>query len=291
MKKEFPRLSVIFVFFLGGWVVAQPQDLTVPFVKGQVETGVAMVERATVELDDPRTHRKVATSDVRSDGLFEFRDVPYGSYQLAFTDPRGVSIYETLVSVDGQSLPLVVRIPDQPVDRPPSGRVSVTQLLHPPDRKALRAMVAAQKRSAAGDYAGAAEELERAVRISPDYADAYANLAAEHIRLGRYEQALSEISRAAAIAGPTALSLCNAAVAQIALGRRDEAVESVRRSLELDPQYGPAHYLLGGMLVKDRRTLREAVSHLEQAAPKIPAARAALEQVRRAMDTEAALRR
>jgi hypothetical protein len=35
----------------------------------------------------------------------------------------------------------------------------------------------------------------------------------------------------------------------------------VRRSLELDPQYAPAHYVLGGLLARDRRTLIEAVSH------------------------------
>jgi tetratricopeptide (TPR) repeat protein len=272
-------------------MAARPQAPTVPLVKGEVETGVALVGQTTVELDDLRTHRRVAAADVRTDGTFEFRDVPYGSYQLAFTDPRGEAIYETLVSVEEQSSPLTVRIPEPKVDRPPTGHVSMTQLLHPPDRKAVQAMVAAQKRSAAGDYAGAAEELERAVRISSDYADAYTDLAAQHLRLGRYEQALNETARAMEIAGPTALGLCNAAVGQLALGRETEAVESLHRSLELDPQYAHAHYVLGSLLGKDRRTLSEAVSHLEQAAAKIPAARAALEQAKRAMDTEAALRR
>lgn len=291
MRTGFPRLSVTVVFLFGGCVVAQPQALTAPFLKGEVQSGAALVEGSTAELDDQRTHRRVAISDVRADGWFEFRDVPYGPYQLAFTSPRGEVIYETLVSVDGMSAPLAVRIPVQPVNRPPSGPVSVTQLLHPPDRKALQAMLAAQKRSAAGDYAGAAEELERAVRISPGYADAHTNLAAQQIRLGRYQQALDELARATEIAGPTALGLCNAAVAQLSLGREREAAESLHRSLELDPQYAPAHYLLGGLLGQDRRTLSQAVSHLEQAAPKIPAARAALEQARRAMDTEAAPRR
>lgn len=83
MRTGFPCLSVTMVFFFGGWLAARPQDLTVPFLKGEVETEAALVERSTVELDDLRTHRKVASADVRMDGLFEFRDVPYGSYQLA----------------------------------------------------------------------------------------------------------------------------------------------------------------------------------------------------------------
>jgi tetratricopeptide (TPR) repeat protein len=260
--------------------MAWPQAPTIPLVKGEVETGVALVERSTVELDDLRTHRTAASSDVRTDGTFEFRDVPSGTYRLAFTDSHGEVIYETFVSVDNVGAPLAVRIPEEPVNRPPSGRVSVTQLLHPPDRKAMEAMAAAQKRSDAGDHAGAAEELERAIRVSPGYADAYSNLAAQHIRLGKYELALGEIARSTEIAGPTALGLCNAAVAQLQLGRESQAAESARRSLELDPQYAPAHYLLGGLLGKDRRTLSEAVSHLEQAAQKIPAARAALEQAK-----------
>ena len=42
----------------------------------------------------------------------------------------------------------------------------------------------------------------------------------------------------------------------------------------------PAHLLLGSLLAGDRRTLPEAIPHLERAAESIPAARDTLEKVR-----------
>jgi tetratricopeptide (TPR) repeat protein len=289
MQTGCSRLTAIAFVFLGGWVLAWPQGLPALIVRGEAQTGASLVNQATAELFDLRSHDRVAISDVRSDGTFDFPSVPSGLYRLAFTDPRGDVIYETEVSVGGAKV-IQVSIPDQRVNRPPSGGVSVAQLMHPPDRKAVQAALAAQKLSAAGDYAGAAEKLERAVQISPDFADAYANLAAQHIRLGKYPQALDEIARAAEIAGPTALSLCNAAAAQVALGRQSQAMDSLWRALELDPQYAQAHYLLGGLLSNDLRTLSEAVLHLEQAAQTMPAARAVLEKATQNVATVASLR-
>jgi Flp pilus assembly protein TadD len=287
MQRAFSRLAVSVALSFAG---AAAQDFGAPTLKGEVQTGLAVVARSTAELDDLRTHHKVATSEVRADGVFEFREVPNGSYRLAFTDLGGETLYETFVTVDGLGTSLSVRIPEPRVDRPPSGGVSAQQLMHPPDRKALQAMVSAQKRSSAGDYSGAAEELERAVRISPTYADAYNNLAAQHIRLGQYEKALTEIGRATEIAGPTALGLCNEGMAELALGREKDAMSSVRRSLELDPRSAPAHYLLGNLLARDRRTLKEAAAHLELAAQKFASARAALDSVRNQIVNESAMK-
>ena len=41
-----------------------------------------------------------------------------------------------------------------------------------------------------------------------------------------------------------------------------------------------AQYLLGNLLARDSRTLRESVGHLERAADAMPAARETLEKVR-----------
>ena len=47
----------------------------------------------------------------------------------------------------------------------------------------------AQRFSESGQTEKAVEELEKAIRISPEYADAYNNLAVQHIRMGRFEDA------------------------------------------------------------------------------------------------------
>jgi tetratricopeptide (TPR) repeat protein len=162
----------------------------------------------------------------------------------------------------------------------PAGTVSVAQLLHPPGKKAVEAFLAARKLSDAGNYAQAAEQLEGAVRTSPEFADAWINLAAQHLRLGQYQQALDELSRAAEIAKPNAVLLNNMACAQHSLHRDQEAIFSAREALRLDKSYAPAHLLLGSVLAADRRTLTEALAHLEIAVRTYPAAQEFLERVR-----------
>jgi tetratricopeptide (TPR) repeat protein len=99
--------------------------------------------------------------------------------------------------------------------------------------------------------------------------------------MGRYEQALQELAHAAEISKPTAMILVNMAFAQHALHQDEEAIRSTRLALRLDPSYAPAHYLLGSFLASDRRTLQEAIPHLEVAARVMPVAQANLERAKR----------
>jgi tetratricopeptide (TPR) repeat protein len=156
----------------------------------------------------------------------------------------------------------------------------MTQLRHPPARKAFQSFVAAQRFAESGSPAKAAAELEKAVRISPEFADAYSNLAVQHIRMNRFPAAVDELTRAIAIAGPNALMLCNLAYAQINLGRVQESLASVRAALRLDAGYPQAHLILGSILAADPRTRAEAIPHLERAAEAIPSARGTLERAR-----------
>ena len=128
----------------------------------------------------------------------------------------------------------------------------------------------------------AAEELEKAVRISPEFADAYTNLAVQHIRMRRFQEAAGELARAIEIAGPDPLKLSNLAYAQINLSRVQESTAAVRAALRLDAGYPPAHLILGSILAADPRTRAEAIPHLEQAAESIPAARVMLEKLQAA---------
>lgn len=116
-------------------------------------------------------------------------------------------------------------------------------------------MVSAQRFSESGQAEKAVEELEKAIRISPEYADAYNNLAVQHIRMGRFEEACGELAR---------------------------AIASARAALRLDSGSPQAHLILGSILAQDPRTRAESIPHLERAAETLPSARASLEQVRRA---------
>jgi tetratricopeptide (TPR) repeat protein len=224
------------------------------------------------------THRQ----PVQFDGSFQLRDIRAGQYVLRVTSLNGDPVHQELVNVFPQAGPLNVRLPGPSQKPSMPGTISVTQLRHPPSRKAFQAVASAQRYSEDGKPEKAAAELEKAIRLSPEYADAYNNLAVQYMRMGRLQEACDLLTRAVAIAGPSALLLSNLAYAQRQLKRFPDAIASARASLRLDSSSPQAHLILGSTLALDPRTRAESIPHLERAAETLPSARAILEQVRRA---------
>ena len=243
-------------------------DSTVPFHDYLIE--IADLGRST---DTRRT-------EVQFDGTFQLRDIRAGTYTLRVTTLHGDLVHQELVTVAPQTGPLTVRLPASKGKASAPGTISFTQLQHPPSRKAFQAMETAQRYSDSGQTEKAVEELEKAVRISPEYADAYNNLAVQHIRMGHFEEACEEFSRAIAIAGPNASRLSNLAYAQGQLHHFPEAIESARAALRLDPGSPQAHLILGSILAVDPHTRAESIPHLERAAETMPSARTILQRLR-----------
>jgi len=220
-------------------------------------------------------------TDVQIDGTFQLRDVRSGTYSLNVSTLLGEQIHSELVAVTQQTAPMTVRLPARANNVGAPGTVSMKQLLHPPDRKAFQAVAAAQRFSEAGRPEKAAEELEKAIRISPEYADAYNNLAVQHMRLGRYEDACQELLKSLEITGPQPQVLANLAFAQRHLGRYPEALRSAQAALNLDKGSAPAHLVIGSILAAFPNTWAEGVKHLEIAAETLESAKATLEKARR----------
>jgi Tfp pilus assembly protein PilF len=254
-------------------------DQEAPVVKGEIETSQPSVGSYTVELYDVSRHSTLSTSEVRSDGEFEFHQMPYGTYLVTVTNTRGESVYQGALSVGGPAAPFVIRLRNEEKPRPGAGTISVKQLQHPPARKAFEALRAAQKFAETGDNAKAIESIERAIAISPDYADAWVNLGARHITMGGYRQAIVETRHAIELAGPTVMTLCNLAYAQSLLGLQAEARQSAEGALRLKPDDAHAHYILGLILYVSHAPNQETVRHLQLAAPTISGARAALTKI------------
>lgn len=284
MENKHAVFTMVAVLCLAGSAWGQGPEAE--SVKGEVQVDSSGAVRTEVTLTDMKSHRTFATVHVGSDGNFEFRRVPYGDYSLTVLDGNDKPVHDELVSVHGQTQPILVQAPQPKTPQPPAGAVSVFELLHPPARKAFQAFLAARKLSDRGAHDKAAAQLEQAVGLSPEFADAWVNLAAQHIYLRRFEEALRELARASEISKPTAVILADMAFAQYALHRYDEATHSARQALQLDPSSTPAHFLLGSFLALDRRTLTEGIQHLEAAARTMPAAQANLE---RAMSVTAQL--
>ncbi|HUA62606.1 MAG TPA: tetratricopeptide repeat protein [Verrucomicrobiae bacterium] len=231
----------------------------------------------TVKLYDLH-HLRAGSANVGLDGRFEFGQITDGDYYLEVSDSAGREVYQNLVHVSNNGGTGEIQLPNETTARPPSGPVSVAQLLHPPSAKAIAHARAAQKLSEAGQYERAAAELETAVRISPDFADARTNLGAQYLRLGRYADALDQLQRATEVQ-PSLPALTDLACAQLLLGRPADAAATARRVLRLDADNPPAQYFLGMALAESGSTA-EAIPHLEKAAETMPSVRMDLERLR-----------
>jgi tetratricopeptide (TPR) repeat protein len=274
-----PLAALATIVYLSIPSSAQPFDL--PVVKGEVHCDPQVNLRDyRIEMQDLNHRGDAFRADLTFDGNFELRHIPAGDYQLFVLAQNGDIVQQEFVTLNPQLFHINVRM--HVAVKPPSapGTVSMTQLRHPPDRKAFQSFVAAQRFAASGSPEKAAVELEKAVRISPEFADAYSNLGVQHIRMQRYKEAVGDFSRAIEIAGPNPLMLCNLAFAQMYLGRVPESLAAVRAALRMDAGYPQGHLILGSILATDPRTRSEAIPHLERAAETIPSARAALERVR-----------
>lgn len=233
-------------------------------------------------VEEGSTHTEISRVDARIDGSFEFRDIPAGGYTLRVTDSFGRTVCQQFVTIDKQMPALEVRLPERESHGggPGAATVSVKQLRHPPHKKAVHAFERALRLSSAGKYDDAASELEKAIRISPEFAAAHTNLAVQYFRIGRFEKSIAESARAIEIGGPDPRNLCNLAAAQARLYRFAEAENSARAALRLDSGYLKASLILGSILAHEPATRGEGVKHLEKAAAEFASARQILEQLR-----------
>jgi len=129
-------------------------------------------------------------------------------------------------------------------------------------------------------------ELEKAVQLDPNYAEAQHNLGLCYAEQGRFADAIAAYRRALAIPTYTTPEVAyhNMGNAYLAMGRLQEASESYRAALQLDPKQVGSLYSLGIVLVREgRREEAKAVFRrtleLEPASPFGQAATEALKNL------------
>jgi tetratricopeptide (TPR) repeat protein len=110
----------------------------------------------------------------------------------------------------------------------------------------------------------AQEALERATILSPDDAEAHANLGNAFLDLGRLPDAMASYRRALTIEPDYADAHSNLGNVLRGLGQLDDAVASYRRALCIKPQFAVAHNNLGNAL-RALGQLDEAVASYHRA--------------------------
>jgi tetratricopeptide (TPR) repeat protein len=208
-------------------------------------------------------------------GSAEFQSIPEGSYLLTVRDMRGESIHQEMVVVRKHAGPVSIRLPEKKVERPVSGLVSVARLKHKIPKAARKAFSRSIDLHKKGDAEGSLSYLKKATEVDPEYMEAFNNLGARYLSMGRYHEALSAFRRAMDLDPSATLVQVNAGVALMALGNLKEAETAFRRVVQLTGEV-KARYMLGLALYAQQQYTEEAVHLLNQAQNDYPSARLAL---------------
>ena len=209
------------------------------------------------------------------DGSFRLRAVADGSYEFIVRNAFGDSVAQQFVNVAGVPLTLTIRLTESAgAKAPPPGAGAVVAagvLAHPPSGKALKLAESALRLSAEGNHGRAATELQKAIALSPDYAEARNNLGAQYLYLKRYLEAAEQLEAAVHIA-PSSQAYANLSLAYSMTNRAADAESAARRAVALDASNPRSHFRLGAVLADRPSTRDEAIRELRIAASRIPSA-------------------
>jgi tetratricopeptide (TPR) repeat protein len=131
-------------------------------------------------------------------------------------------------------------------------------------KKTLKAYEKGNRARARGDFDKAIEYYEGALRSSPDFEPALANLGGIYLRQHRLVDAQRVFEKAYALDSTSAENCVNLGHVYLELGRRDEAEKLLVGAVKAAPQSALAHFLLGTALA-GRGAYREAENSLLRA--------------------------
>jgi tetratricopeptide (TPR) repeat protein len=155
--------------------------------------------------------------------------------------------------------------------------VSVHALLVPAG--AVKEFQRSLKAVRSGDFSAAADHLQKAIRIHPDFVEAHNNLGASYLQLKQYERAVSEFQLSIALDPKLQETHRNLGLGLFLMRRYTEAEIAARQALGLDPRRGTARYTLGRILAAEGSSSAEAEQLLRQSLADFPDSRLPLAQV------------
>jgi tetratricopeptide (TPR) repeat protein len=116
-----------------------------------------------------------------------------------------------------------------------------------------------------GNYEQAIEDFDRAIKLNPQYADAYKGRGVAYRKLGNHRQAISDYDRSIEINHEYPDAYNNRGIAYADLGNLRQAISDFDKAIEINPDYAKAYYNRGvvyGML----RNQKQEIDDLQKAA-------------------------
>ena len=96
-----------------------------------------------------------------------------------------------------------------------------------------------------GEYKKSIKAYKKAIRINPEYADAYYNMGLSYHLLGHHTEAIEAFKQAIRIVPGYTKAHYSMGVTYGTLGRLTEAIRAIKQAIRIDPDDSTAHYNLG----------------------------------------------
>jgi tetratricopeptide (TPR) repeat protein len=119
------------------------------------------------------------------------------------------------------------------------------------------------------DYKQAAEAYREALRLKPDYADAWYDLATAYVWSGQLQQSIEAYRETTHLNQNDAVAWAGLGFAFGSLGQIQQSIDAFREAVRLKPDYGKAWYNLGTAFLKASR-VQESTDAYKQAVRLIP---------------------
>jgi Tfp pilus assembly protein PilF len=162
-----------------------------------------------------------------------------------------------------------------------SATISLARLRHQIPGKAFAAFSRALKLARRSEWRQGAKELEEAINVDPEFADAHGNLGVHYIMLEQLNLAVAELRRAIALDASTSMHHSNLALAYLLLHRPGEAKMEAETAVSLDSRNAKGQYMLGFLLARNPAERADAEKHLTYAAQEFPDAHLTLAKLYR----------
>jgi len=196
---------------------------------------------------------------------------PSGNYILRVTNMQGDVIAEEMASPSTGEV--LIHLPKLSGSKPPNGTVSLFELEHKVDPKALKMAGAADKTLAkTHDLHTYIDKIQKAVEIDPDYLGARRNLAVAYLKTGQNQKAIEQFKEVLKRDPHMAMAYAASSAAHLQLGQFAAAEECARRALAIEPEDEASRYYLGVSLQLQQKDDAEALGLLQNVAARYPRA-------------------
>lgn len=138
------------------------------------------------------------------------------------------------------------------------------QLLNQLGASAPLLTMLATAQSEQGQYAQAAQTLQKVVQLTPHALEAHFNLALMHTQLQQHEQAIARYRKVLEISPNQPVALYNLGTALQALSHWDEAAAAYRKATQLEPRFFEAFGNMGFVLQQQGK-LEQAITAYQKA--------------------------